>query len=110
MIACICLFFPAVVSVALFERFTRKQLSVRHIMYLFALNTMLINAVCFFVKTFFLGTGYLPLYDKADMIPGAALKYLIMAVPVSIAAAGVISCLHANITVTVEEEKGETEE
>lgn len=107
MITFICLFFPAIFSVALFELFTRKQLSKRHILYLFVFDTMIINFVCFFVKTFVLGTGNGPLYDNSDMFPSTALKYLIMAVPVAIIISGMISCLSTTVNITVEEQNDE---
>lgn len=106
MIAFICLFFPSLFSVALIERFTKKTLSKRTGIYLFVTNTMFINFCCFFIKTYFLGTGSNPLYD-VDMTPGIAVKYLIMAVPIALVITAVTACLSKNITIDVEDSKNE---
>ena len=85
MIAFICLFFPAVLSVGLFEHLKKEKLTRRGWVYRFCANTLVINGICFAVKRFVLHTGlqaFGSLY--ADTTPSAALNYMVMAIPVAL--------------------------
>lgn len=77
MVNVICLF-PAIVSVGLFEKIMKVRLSKRSIVYLYALNTLLINFICFGIKTHILGTGNVPFIVDSNMLPAVAFNYLIM--------------------------------
>lgn len=81
MIAFFCLFFPAVLSVCIYEKLIRKDLNIKKWIYLYTLNTMLINLVCFSFKTVVLQTGESPFFDSnCDMLPVVAMKYLFLAI------------------------------
>ena len=104
MIAFICLFFPAVLSVWLFERTGKRDLSKKNRLYLFCSNTMFINLLCFVIKRFVLGTAGEPLYSLAtDMTPSAAGNYLIMAIPCAVVLGFVEICVRKNVKLTVED-------
>ncbi len=110
MIAFICLFFPAVVSLWIYELLIKKSLLKRQLVYRFCFNALLINAVCFAVKAFLLSTGGEPLFTLySDMTPNVAVRYLIMALPVSVVLALVEVFLTKNIKVTVSDEKEDKE-
>lgn len=81
MIAFICFFFPAVISLWLFESLVRCRLDRKQWFYRFCANTLLINFICFGIKRFFLQTADAPLYSLGtDMYPSAAFNYILMAV------------------------------
>ena len=82
MIALICLFFPAVLGVGMFERWQKTNLTRKQWLYRFCANALFINCICFCVKRFLLNTAAEPLYTLyADVTPSAALNYMIIAVP-----------------------------
>lgn len=110
MITFICLFFPAVVSVWIYELLLKVELSKKKIIYRFCFNTIIINAVCFAVKTFILSTGSQPLYNfYTDMIPNVAVRYLIMAVPLCVVLSIAEVFLTKNVKVTVSDENKDQE-
>lgn len=85
MIAFICFFFPAVISLWLFEALLKRPLCRKQWLYRFCTNTLLINFICFGIKKFFLQTADSPLYSlNTDMYPSAAFNYMLMAVPAAI--------------------------
>ena len=85
MIGFIVLFFPAVLSVWIFETLRKEALTRKAWLYRFCLNTLLINLVCFGVKKWILGTGNAVILSlAADMSPSIACNYLIMALPLAI--------------------------
>ena len=80
MIGFICLFFPAVLAVYLYEMIMGNRLD-RHTFWgMYCFDVIAINMFCFAVKRFVLGTAsevMLSLYT--DMTPVAAMNYLIIA-------------------------------
>lgn len=110
MIAFICLFFPAVVCVWIYELLIKKSLLRRQLIYRFCFNTLVINALCFAVKSFLLSTGAEPIFTLyIDMTPNIAVRYLIMALPTSIILGLVEVFLTKNVKVTVSDEKEDKE-
>ncbi len=106
MVAFICLFFPAVISVWVFDCLTRRDLSMKQFIYHFCLNTVLINLAYFFVKLLFMRNADLPLYDPAtDMLPIGAIKYLLAAVPIGVAIVLIEVLLFRNVKISVEEDR-----
>lgn len=106
MIAFICLFFPAVLGVWLFEHLQKATLRRRQWMYRYCANTIFINVICFAVKRFLLDTAAAPLSSLyADATPSAALNYLIMAIPAAVIVAFLQVVFAKHATVTVEEQK-----
>ena len=104
MIAFICLFFPAVISVWIYERLMKCRLAARQWCYHYVLSNLAVNFVCFLVKKVFLHTAGLPLYSlSTDATPDTALKYLIMAVPAAAVFAVLASLLKKHVKLTVEE-------
>lgn len=82
MITFICLFFPPVLSVWIYEHLRRRDLRKRHWIYLYAAAVLTTNLCVFLVKRLVLGTGGMPIFDLYnDLPPSAASNYLIMAVP-----------------------------
>lgn len=106
MIAFICLFFPAVLGVWLFEHLQKTSLGRKQWLYRFCTNTLLINGICFGAKRFLLDTAGEPFCSLyADTTPAAALNYLIMAIPAGVVVVflQVLFTKHAAITVEDEE-------
>lgn len=110
MIAFICLFFPAVISVWIFELLTKNQLSIKKCIYRFCLNSILINFLCFFIKKVFFNTATYPLYYAPDMLPATAINYLIIAVPLAILIVLSEVLFSKHIKISVEENNDETKE
>lgn len=104
MLKFICLFFPAVISVFIFDKLQKKPLQLRKIIYLYATNTVIINLLCILIKKLFLGTADNPISAAGmDMIPGVAFNYLIMAVPFAVLISVIETILARNINIKVEE-------
>lgn len=109
MIAFICLFFPAVLTVGAFEVLTKQKLSVRAWVYRFCLNTVVINLLCFLCKKLAFYTAHVSLHTlEADMTPASALNYLL----ISAAAAAIFLVIQLfaakHIQITLEEKTDET--
>ena len=104
MINVICLFAPAVLSVYLYERLLKRSLCKKGWLYAFTAFTILINAVCFSVKKFILGTGDVYIFAlNAGTSPSIALHYLIMAVPVALCLPFVFNFVRTHFKFSVEE-------
>lgn len=105
MITFICLFFPAVLSVWLYEKLKKAELSPKKWAYRYALNTVLINFACFLTKSVVLNTAALPLYTAdVDMYPSAALNYLIMALVAMVVITFVEIFTEKSAKITIEDE------
>lgn len=108
MIAFICLFFPAVLCVGMYERIKKCELSRKNWLYNFAGNTIAINLACFLVKQFLLGTAELAMYTlNADMTPRTAWRYLVIALVFAVLFAFLEVLASKHIKVTVEENETE---
>lgn len=104
MIAFICLFFPSVSSVWLYESLTKSRLERRRWLYLYTVDVMLVNLFCFLVKRFVLQTGGEAFFSLfTDTTPAAAANYLIMAIPAALILAAVQSLLRGRVSIAVEE-------
>ena len=101
MITLICLLFPAVLSVWLYEKLAKHDLTKKNWCYLYVFNALVINVVCFLVKKLVLNTAQ---HSMSDISPAGALNYLIMAMPTAAVLAYVESLLKKNTKVTVEDE------
>ncbi len=111
MIAFICLFFPALLTVGAFEALTKQKLTVRGWVYRFCFHVVAINFLVFLCKKVGLYTAHLALYTlNADMTPNSALNYLL----ISGAAAAILLVIELfttkHVQVTLEEKTDETEE
>lgn len=76
MITFICLFFPPVLSVYLYEKIQNTRLDRHGFFGLYCFDVVTVNLICFAIKRFLLGTAS---ESMADMSPAAALNYLVMA-------------------------------
>ena len=111
MISIIVLVLPAVLSVWLWEIFSKKHLSGRSWIYLLSLNVMLINLGIFAVKRWVLNTAANPLSAMAqDMTPLVAMNYLLMAIPAAIALAAVERFVHSKVRIFVESDENDVPE
>ena len=105
MITFIVLFLPAVLSVWLWEVFSKNHLCKRNWVYLLSLNILLINFGCFAVKKWILYTASNVMASlMADMTPSVAVNYLIMAIPAAVALALVEKLVYSKIRIRVEGE------
>lgn len=108
MIALICFFFPAVISLWLFEALVKRRLDRRRWIYRFCTNTLLINFICFGIKKFFLQTANAPLYSMGtDMYPSAAFNYILMAVLAAVVLVVFEVLLSKKIKIEMKEERHE---
>ncbi len=104
----ICLFFPAVLCVCIYEKLNKCTLNRRQWAYHFILDALFINLFCFLIKTFVLGSGGQQLlYDGVNMTPHAALNYLIITIPSAVALAVVSTLLFKNVRFEVEDDADE---
>ena len=103
MITFIVLFLPAVLSVWLWEVFSKTRLCKRNWVYLLSLNILLVNFGCFAVKKWILYTANNVMASlMADMTPSVAVNYLIMAIPAAVALALVERIAYSKIQLRVE--------
>lgn len=106
MVAFIVLFLPAVLSVWLWEVFSKTQLNKKKWFYLLSLNIMLVNIFCFAVKKWVLLTAGNSLSGlAADMTPAAAFNYLVMAIPAAVALALVENFVFRKVRLQVEDKQ-----
>ena len=85
MLSLICIFFPAVLSVWMIEKLSRKELSPKDWFYHFVSNTVWINMICFLVKKVVLGTASATRFGLLDDIDAStALNYLIIALAAAV--------------------------
>ena len=103
MITFIILFFPAVISLFIFERINNTTLSKRTLIYLFTTNILIINITCFAVKLFFTGGANKP-FDELlnNMTPFDAFIYILISLVVAVLAVLVESFIRKNIEVSIE--------
>ena len=105
MILLICLCFPAVLAVWIYEKLTKTDLKAKQWCYHFCLYATAVNLACFLVKRFVLGTGQNAIWNLYDgVLPVVAANYLIMAIPFAVAAAVGVSFLARNVEVALEDE------
>lgn len=110
MLKLICIFFPAVLSVWLFEAITKQQLTLKGWGYRFCLNTIICNAFVFAVKALVTQTSQELLNQiGADMTPAVALRYLMMAVPVAVIASVTETLLSKKVSVDISVSEDEDE-
>lgn len=110
MVGFICLFFPAAVSVRIFEALAKTEFSVKQTILRFCTNTLIINLLCMLVKKFIFGTAAQPLYTNGDMVPNVAIVYIVMALVAGVGVALVEVMFSKKVKVTVEEKPDEAEE
>lgn len=102
----ICLFFPALTCVWLFEHLSKKDLKRKPYICLYALDTILINGIVFGVKQYFLKTASYPLSDASgDMPPSAAFNFLIISMFAVVCVAVAQVFLSKNAKLSVEENR-----
>jgi hypothetical protein len=108
LIEVICLFFPALLCVCIYERLTKITLCLRRWVYTFAFDTLFINLFCFAVKSYLLDSSGHPLRsDGISMTPHAALNYLLITIPFAVIWAVVAALLPQKVTVEIEANENE---
>lgn len=110
MLGFICFFFPAVISVCVFEVLSRRNLRFKNLLYRFCANAIVINFICLLIKRFVLGTIGEPLVVSGDMPPSIALNYIVMAVPISVILVLAEIFLSKKVKFTVKEDENADEE
>ena len=106
MIAFMLLFFPAVLTNAIYEKLQKAPLGRKQWLYHFCGNSLFINLVCFAVKQIVLKSADAPLYTlNADITPHAAMNYLIMAIPTAVVLSFLQVLLRKHTKVEVEEKE-----
>ncbi len=111
MIAFICLFFPALLAVYMFERITQKKLDTRGFIFLYAFMNLLINTCAFLIKVCVLHVdNFLIQGNITDMNPREMLYYLLIAIPLTIIAAFAVSIYSKHVKVRIEENKENEDE
>lgn len=103
MITFIMLFFPAALSMWLYEHVTKTDLSVKRWVNLYAVHNLLINFICLMLMRLVTDQAGEYLYNREiDIPPYAATQYLIKAIPVAIAVGVVAILLHKTVKVELE--------
>ncbi len=104
MLLFICLFFPAVVSLRIYEALRREKLTLKQCVYHYRTDALLINPTCLGVQTILLGSGGAPLSEGSwAMRPSAAFVYLLMALCCGVFLAVFHVLLSRHMAVAVEE-------
>ena len=103
MITFIMLFFPAAMSMWLYEYVTKQDLSVKRWASLYAVHNLLINFVCLMLMRLVTDQAGAYIYNRdIDIPPYVATNYMIMAIPVAIALGVVAILLHKTVKVELE--------
>ena len=109
MILFICLFFPAVLAVWIYEALTKRKLGIKGWVYRFCFNATVINLFVFLVKKFVSHTSNeLIALPGAEVVPEIAIRYLVMALPAAIVSG--IVCAFASRYAKVEMEQKQDKE
>lgn len=106
MVALICLFFPAIVSVWIFEALSKEDLTGKKWGYQFVLNCLLINFACILVLRFLFGNASSYVLN-GDMHLQHAYNYLILAIPAAVVLSVMEVLLKKNVKITVEDKNDE---
>ncbi len=107
MLAFICYFFPAIVSVWIFESLTKKPLGIKRCVFHFCANTLFINFLCIGIKRFILNSAGTLIYEGADMLPTVAFNYIVMAMLSGAILVVFEVLLFKKVKITVEEDQHE---
>lgn len=111
MIGFICLFFPAILSVAMVDAITKRDFCIKQFIYRFCVNTLIINLFCFLIKIFVLGAGAEYIFDlHGNTPPNVAAPYIAMALGAAIVLGLIESLLYKRVGVDLEEDKDEETE
>ncbi len=103
MLYMICLLFPAVISLMLYEKLNATQLRPRQALCLYAVFDLLVNGLVLAVKTYILKTGQTVMLSDGDIAPSVAVNYLIMAIPTAVAVGVICALLRKNTSIEKEE-------
>ena len=108
MLAFIVLFLPAVFSLWIYEALTKKELSLKKVIYRYSVNVVLINFLCFLIKCYVFNSGATSLlFDGKNMLPVSGFNYLILALPIAVMLAFLEVVISKKTVITVEENKDE---
>lgn len=80
----IALFFPAVLSVALVEHFSKRKLSIRGLIYCYVAANLFTNIVCILIKMGLFQVAVTTQGLSANMAMQVAVDYLMFAIPAAI--------------------------
>ncbi|MBO4938123.1 MAG: hypothetical protein J6C98_03865 [Oscillospiraceae bacterium] len=104
MITFICLFFPPVLSVFLYEKIQKIRLDLRSFFGYYCLDVVMVNLICFMVKHFVLNTAS---DSMADLTPAGAMNYLVLALAAAVVMAFI--CVFAKKNVKISKEVADEE-
>ncbi|MEE1006953.1 MAG: hypothetical protein U0L66_07150 [Acutalibacteraceae bacterium] len=102
MLAFTALFFPALITVCIYEHLMKTRLSVKNTVYLYAVGNIAVNCICAVIKKYIFKTADMSLLSGWDMTPSTALNYMIIAVPSAVLLAFFAVLLKKNVKVTKE--------
>lgn len=103
MITFIMLFFPAALSMWLYEHVTKTDLSVKRWVNLYAVHNLLINFICLMLMRLVTDQAGIYLYDRdIGITPYLGTNYMILAIPVAVAMGVVAILLHKTVKVELE--------
>lgn len=106
MITFIILFFPACLSVWLYEHVTKTDLSVKRWVNLYGVHNLMINFITLLLMRLVTDEAGVYLYDREIGIPPImATDYLIKAIPVALGIAVIAILLHKTVKVELEAEE-----
>lgn len=104
MITFIMLFFPAAMSMWLYEHVTKTDLSVKNWLSMYAVHNLLINFVCLMIMRLVTNQAGEYLYGRdIGISPYVATNYMIKAIPVAIIVGVLAILLHKTVKVELEE-------
>lgn len=109
MVSFIVLFFPAVLTIWIFESLSKTDLRPKYFAVFYAASVLLINTICFLVLYYILDWGQVSLHDPQEgMSVYYAVRYLTLAVPMSVFVGIAAAFLRKYIRIEIEEaEDGE---
>ena len=107
MLEILCLFFPSTISLVVFEKLQKKQLSRRNAILFYAICVTLVNTIAFSFGAFIMGGKMKQVNFGTGAYEGFIAKYLVCAVAVALVLSVVIYILCDNIKIKIETKKGE---
>lgn len=110
MLTFICLFFPAVLFVWVFEGLSRKEVSRRKWVYLYSTGVIAVNLMCWLTRRFVFQTAHVTFANVQTGITFAeASEYMILALPFALVLGALAALLSKRVHIQIEDSGDEKE-
>jgi len=107
MLELLCIFFPSVISLVIFEKLQKRELSRRNAILFYTSCVALVNTIVFFVGAFIFDGKMKPINYGIGAYEGFIAKYLVCSVLVAVVLPVAAHVLCQNVKIKIETKKDE---